>query len=410
MPDLSDRLRTLDSHSFVSKEFRVYTLQGAILSIVTLSSIFYLLWTEMRYNFQTIITERVHVNGTSSRGLEVDFDITLPNIPCNLLSIDANDPTGQTQSLHLDKSHHVWKHRVKVDELTGALEFRGRRAKLEPGSTFLEEEHFKTALNEMEVKFNEDDESSDEEECGSCYGAGEEDECCNTCEDVKRTYQKKGWQLKDIKNVKQCQHEVKKGNEEGEGCNVHGLVALDSGGGNFHLAPSREMTDAISDESGGAKDMNEWFNTMIHRAFENWNVTHTMHHIRFGDSYPGHVHQLDGKTRAITDGHGMYQYYFKIVPTRYIFLNGTTIQTNQYSVTEHLRHVNPGSSRGLPGIFFFYEVSPLHVEIVEGYRKGWVAFFTSVCAIIGGVVTTMGMLDQFLYSRRGASSTNGLVL
>ena len=91
---------------------------------------------------------------------------------------------------------------------------------------------------------------------------------------------------------------------------------------------------------------------------------------------------------------------FQIVPTLYEFRNGTKIQTNQYSVTEHLRHVNPGSNRGLPGVFFFYEVSPLHVEIKEGYRKGWIAFFTSVCAIVGGVVTLMGMLDQIIFSRK----------
>lgn len=90
----------------------------------------------------------------------------------------------------------------------------------------------------------------------------------------------------------------------------------------------------------------------------------------------------------------------QVVPTTYRFRNGTTIQTNQYSVTEHLRHVNPGSSRGLPGVFFFYEVSPLHVEIIEGYRKGWIAFFTSVCAIVGGVVTLMGMMDQYLFSAK----------
>lgn len=86
----------------------------------------------------------------------------------------------------------------------------------------------------------------------------------------------------------------------------------------------------------------------------------------------------------------------------YRFQNGTSIQTNQYSVTEHLRHVNPGGGRGLPGVFFFYEISPLHVEIVEGYRKGYIAFFTSVCAIVGGVVTTFGLLDQLLYSRKRA--------
>lgn len=67
---------------------------------------------------------------------------------------------------------------------------------------------------------------------------------------------------------------------------------------------------------------------------------------------------------------------------------------------------------GLPGVFFFYEISPLHVEIVEGYRKGYIAFFTSLCAIVGGVVTTMGLLDQVLYSRtqKGATHGQGLVL
>jgi len=97
----------------------------------------------------------------------------------------------------------------------------------------------------------------------------------------------------------------------------------------------------------------------------------------------------------------------KIVPTLVKFKNGTSIQTNQYSVTEHLRHVNPGGGRGLPGVFFFYEISPLHVEIVEDYRKGYLGFFTSVCAIVGGVVTTFGLLDQILYSQNQRSSSRG---
>lgn len=95
----------------------------------------------------------------------------------------------------------------------------------------------------------------------------------------------------------------------------------------------------------------------------------------------------------------------QIVPTRYQFLNGTVLETNQFSVTEHLRHVSPGSNRGLPGVFFFYEISPLHVEIVEGYRTGWVAFFTSICAIVGGLVTVMGVVDQSLHSFGRKSSS-----
>lgn len=275
-------------------------------------AILYLLMTEIRYNFQTMITERVHVNGTSSRGMEVEFDMTLPNIPCNLVTIDANDPTGQTQSLHLDRSHHLWKHRMKKDKRTGKMVFIGRREKLEPGSALIKEGQLMEILKDGAATAEEkEEESSSEDECGSCYGAGEDDECCNTCEDVKRAYQKKGWQLQSIKTVKQCRHELKHGNETGEGCNVHGVVALDSGGGNFHLAPSREMTDSLSGSNDPA-NMNDWFNQLIHRAFENWNVTHTINKIRFGESYPGHVHQLDEETRTIKDGHGMYQYYFKV--------------------------------------------------------------------------------------------------
>lgn len=92
----------------------------------------------------------------------------------------------------------------------------------------------------------------------------------------------------------------------------------------------------------------------------------------------------------------------QVVPTTFRYLNGTTIQTNQYSVTEHMRHVTPGSNRGLPGVFFFYEVSSLHVEITEE-RRGWIPFLTSVCAIVGGVVTVMGLLDQYMFARKGDS-------
>jgi len=63
-----------------------------------------------------------------------------------------------------------------------------------------------------------------------------------------------------------------------------------------------------------------------------------------------------------------------------------------------VRHVPPASRRGLPGVFFFYEVSALHVEIEE-YRKGYIHFFTSVCAVVGGVFTFMGMADRMIYSR-----------
>jgi hypothetical protein len=362
-----------------------------------------LVLTEINYNFQTIRTERVHVNATSPRGLDVEFDISLPQVPCSLLKIDANDPTGQTQSLHLDRRHHIWKHRIKVQE-DGSVRYIGDKHKLEQGSTLLHEEHLKEHLESIVGDMEDSDEEEESDDCGSCYGAGEEGDCCNSCDDVKRAYNRKGWHLENLDAIVQCKSQKAVVEDEGEGCNVHGLVALDSGGGSFHLAPGR------SDDSSLPGEVSSIFE-MLFRTFEQFNVTHTIHKIRFGTDYPGNVNQLDGETRVISDGYGMYQYYFKIVPTMYQFKNGTTLLTNQYSVTEHLRHVNPGGGRGLPGVFFFYEISPLHVEVVESHRKGYIAFFTSVCAIVGGVVTSLGLVDQLLYSRNGAGSNRqGLVL
>merc|ERR1712137_461382 len=116
-----------------------------------------------------------------------------------------------------------------------------------------------------------------------------------------------------------------------------------------------------------------------------------------GPDYPGFHSPLNRAKRTISDGYGMYQYYLKLVPTIYRFLSGKEIHTNQYSVTEHLRHVDPGSGRGLPGVFFFYDTSPLHVEIVER-RKGLISLMTSLCALVGGIYTMMGFLERIIFS------------
>lgn len=323
----------------------------------------------------------------------MEFDVTFPSVSCALLSIDSNDPMGQPQSMHIDVDHRVWKHRVDKD---GKL--IGKKSKFELGNTLQEEKHLEDFAKERQMEFKEDKEKPQddnyypEENCGSCYGAGEDGECCNTCDDVKRAYQKKGWLFQTNMEVKQCHKEKGSTDMNGEGCNVHGKVALSSGGGNLHLAPGHEM------ENFGKEQVFTNLADFIAQAFETFNVSHTVNKLRFGEEYPGDIHQLDGAEKMVQDAYGMYQYYVQIVPTEYRFLNGTKIQTNQYSVTEHMRHVSPGSNKGLPGVFFFYEVSPLHVEIQE-YCHGWIRFFTSVAAVVGGVFSTMSIMDSYVFSR-----------
>jgi hypothetical protein len=47
----------------------------------------------------------------------------------------------------------------------------------------------------------------------------------------------------------------------------------------------------------------------------------------------------------------MYQYYLKIVPTMYVPLEGTILNTNQFSVTTHQKSATAISGEsGMPGV------------------------------------------------------------
>lgn len=93
----------------------------------------------------------------------------------------------------------------------------------------------------------------------------------------------------------------------------------------------------------------------------------------------------------------MFQYHIKIVPTAYVNLDGSIIQSNQFSVTKHKKVVSILSGEsGMPGAFFQYELSPLMVKYTE-HRRSFGHFITNVCAIIGGIYTVAGLIDSFLY-------------
>lgn len=63
----------------------------------------------------------------------------------------------------------------------------------------------------------------------------------------------------------------------------------------------------------------------------------------------------------------MYNYYLKIVPTVYVKPNEAPINTNQFSVTRYRKDLS-NKERGMPGIFFSYELSPLMVKYEEQQR------------------------------------------
>jgi endoplasmic reticulum-Golgi intermediate compartment protein 3 len=264
--------------------------------------------------------------------------------------------------------------------------------------------------------------------CGNCLGAGEPSDCCNSCADVKAAYKRMGWSF-DMSDVPQCQPDYKlptvsssstdsntaaaavdqpetvtnRGVTAKRGCALSGYIELSKARGNIHFAPSaaavarmQEKLKAGSSGSSGstnsvaaaaaAMDVLQW-------AYSSFNTSHTVNTLRFGHDVPGIEYPLEHQTRTIRDAFGVYQYYIKVVPTTYVPLRGAPITTNQYSVTEHLKHVEPGSNRGLPSVYLYYELSTITAQVVES-RPGFFAFLTSVCAVVGGVYTVLGLLNQ----------------
>lgn len=91
------------------------------------------------------------------------------------------------------------------------------------------------------------------------------------------------------------------------------------------------------------------------------------------------------------DVHAVHEHYIKVVFTSIKFLGRDSIPTYQHSVSSH-SYV----SDALPVVKLGYDLSPMQV-IVSEERRPWYNFVTSLCAIIGGTFTVMGILTSVVH-------------
>eukprot|EP00285_Hemiselmis_virescens_P018492 CAMPEP_0173406404 /NCGR_PEP_ID=MMETSP1356-20130122/64523_1 /TAXON_ID=77927 ORGANISM="Hemiselmis virescens, Strain PCC157" /NCGR_SAMPLE_ID=MMETSP1356 /ASSEMBLY_ACC=CAM_ASM_000847 /LENGTH=180 /DNA_ID=CAMNT_0014367389 /DNA_START=8 /DNA_END=546 /DNA_ORIENTATION=+ len=177
--------------------------------------------------------------------------------------------------------------------------------------------------------------------------------------------------------VVQCKEEGKATREQQsahEGCTIHGTLGVNKVAGNFHFAPGKSLHSVAISLDG-----------LITFQRTDYNVSHRINHLSFGKVYPGRANPLDLATSITNDRAAMYQYFVKVVPTKYHYLNRTHVDTYQYSTTENFRKLD-AFQRGLPGVFFFYDLSPIMVTFRET-RNSFLHFLTGVCAIVGGIFT-----------------------
>jgi hypothetical protein len=105
-----------------------------------------------------------------------------------------------------------------------------------------------------------------------------------------------------------------------------------------------------------------FFNIPTFTLFFMFQVSHKINKLSFGQRFPGVVNPLDGAQWMQHSSYGMYQYFIKVVPTVYTDINEHIILSNQFSVTEHFRSSESGRIQAVPGVFFFYDLSPIKVS------------------------------------------------
>ncbi|KAJ5070557.1 endoplasmic reticulum-golgi intermediate compartment protein [Anaeramoeba ignava] len=348
MKNFPSIIKKFDAYPKTDEEFRIKTFSGAIVSIISGAIMLILFINEMVFYLTPEVKQELYVDLSKGGKMEINLNITFPEIPCDYLHVDVLDSSGERQ---LDVNQN--------------LDFQPIQ---------------QTYYGYEKVEPEKDD------RCLSCYGAKEG--CCNTCDSVKAAYFQRGW-LFDPKKISQCQkkNEIPANSPDvNYGCEISGKLIVNKVHGNFHVGLGKSF------QSG-----NQHYHDFTFESLHRINLSHIVHTLSFGNPYPGIINPLDGTYSIQTfDGSMMFQNFITVVPTIYQPTSGDRILTNQYSVYDYSREIYKDSNNGLPGVFFFFDFSPIVVHLQE-QNKSFFHFLTQLCAIIGGVFTVSSLIDSAIY-------------
>ena len=330
---------------FIDSAMTHRTNCGAIISIFMIVGSCILCFSEISNYLNPPIKEQL-VSVSDLRGalseLTISFNFTV-SIPCALLHLDVYSVVGSVSNDPNAKS--LFKERVDKN-----------------GNPI--------PLHQIADK------------CGSCYGAESQDfKCCNTCEDIVKAYQAKGWKVENLSAWGQCRAEGIQ-LDGSERCRAYGSLNVNAIEGGFHIAP-------------GTNIYNKWTGGHQHdiSAFSNiLDLSHDIEHIQFGA--PLGPSPLDG-TRVVQKDHKPihYRYNLKAVPTVVTDQKGKVTRGFQFTVNYAEIPVTARGRYG-PGIFFMYNFAP--VAVVRGPDKTSIAILLArIVSIFGGAFMLARLIDSF---------------
>ncbi|KAG6478216.1 hypothetical protein ZIOFF_061651 [Zingiber officinale] len=402
--EILNKLRNLDAYPKINEDFYSRSLSGGFITIVSSVVMLLLFISEIRMYLYAATETKLIVDTSRGEMLRINFDVTFPAIPCSLLSVDTMDISGER---HYDIRHDIVKKRM--DHLGNVIESKqdgvGAPKFL---FSFRSKDLYRSMVEDLiimspiVVLVMGQKRYALEWFClciltplCSLVLLPSDDHCCNSCEEVREAYQKKGWGMTNPDHIDQCKREgfIERVKEEnGEGCNIDGFVEVSKVAGNFHFAPGKSFHGSFN-----------FLQDLLGIQTDNYNISHKINKLSFGKEFPGVINPLDGFNGfnkssvkwTHTTTSGMYQYFIKVVPTIYTDIRGRKIYSNQFSVTEHFRDAD-AYPKPPAGVYFFYDFSPIKVIFTEE-NASLLHLFTNVSAIIGGVFTVSGIIDAFIY-------------
>ena len=174
-----------------------------------------------------------------------------------------------------------------------------------------------------------------------------------------------------------------------EGCNLKGHFFVDAVPGSFYIT------------SG-------YYGSIVQRLANEGilklNVQHKINQISFGEMNEYEIWSNFGKEisklsyglsnikKKKNNNIRIYQYYLKIVPTKFLTYSGKEINNYQYTYSSF----GEFELNEMPSLYFKYDLSSITVEYKQ-YKETFLTFFINICAILGGVFTVTGIIDAIIH-------------
>ena len=180
------------------------------------------------------------------------------------------------------------------------------------------------------------------------------------------------------------------------GCRVAGHLYVKKVPGTFRLILHPPDHDHLGDMNSSHVVDELWFGEPLSRAQRLRLPAADQEELLMPTS-----HRLDGLP-FISEGKGLSHVHYLKVVTKTIKHADSLADTLAYKYTVHSNRAKiDASSDAVPSIDFKYDLSPISI-VVQQERIPTYKFVTSLCAIIGGVFTVIGFLENIIHHTSNA--------